>query len=532
MLKTLIAFMLCCCTLLSCRAKSTDKIDRELRELDAAAIAAAGIDTTQLNPIEKLLLRQLVTGEWIQKDQGELQFPVFELTEQDYLVTEECIAELLREQGYVAPTPELFRKQVQHYFGFEPGDQQQHMTFEGGDAGWVKTEEPFNLDYNAEEGLYEFHFDPDNRQVTLLLDLPTLTDYRTRYPQLAAVEKYVNREKRLSLLLDKFMPDLSKKERAGYSLTLYGDCDPEWFSGNSRRLVNQLASYNRYLFNGDPASFGLMLIRRDPLIDYISYLGGLRPPKLEVGQPISSLIEFHGTDSLTLRHSSWSVLAAAKGDLNGDEEQDLALVIGLDPQMLAFDFNNPDSVSRSDFNDDTDYPCEQLRNRILIIAMSEKGEQRIHTIQPNLIPRFPDWNSNADDPFEFLEIENGNLVLTERSWMSAGSWWMSVDKFTFGYDPASKQLLFNEYYSESSHRATDENIHRTIELKRGMSTRISTEQVENPASPDGMSTVQKTLMQSFAPIPLLSIDTLKRGAEYRVSKETDEEQQIMIYTLE
>lgn len=517
--RLLATLLLCNTALYACSGtKTTAEIDRELRVLDSETIAAAGIDTTSLDAVEKQVLRHLLAGESIEingNNDYSLYIPrAFKPDEAYYLATQEAIISLLCKQGYVQPSPEQFRERVSTLFGITQGDLHQHLYFNG--EGWIPAEEDI-YGPESEEEYYVYvkyveslHFDPERRLVTTSSELPILVDYRNRYPRLAAVEQHINRKKRLSLMLDKAEVESDPELREPYVLNLFADLGAEWIQKVRREEIERLVARNKFLLNNDPASFQRMLRFYDPLTTQLFDKGGLRKPKIHPGSDIGELIEFHTRDSARLRgeYPGWEILSAARGDLNGDGKEDMAFVIGFGDRMLGFDYADTLNDSRYEYND---YPPERLRERTLVVALSERERPGlpIGIVNEKLIPCFPAWNSNADDAFDGIDISNGELVLHERSWMSAGSWW--TDTYRYGFRFIDEQLRLVNREQTRFHRGSGEAYLTHLDLETGRySSKSYNEFEETKSSP--------TYVLLFEPLPLLALEKLERGGTYPLSK--------------
>lgn len=522
-MRFLTILLLCAAALWGCsRTKTIAEIDRELRELDAKAIAAAGIDTTALDVVEKQVLRHLLSGAGISSDGYSL--PTFDSDEAYYLAVQDATAALLPEQGYVPPATEQFCERIHNIFGIAQGEEAQPLRLDGEDwiPSYVNDRYALEDDYN--EGLPTLQLDPERRQIAILTKLPLLTDYRNRYPHLAAVEQYIDREKRLQLLLDRREIEPDPEVRKGYSLLLFADMDSTWFYNYRQFDVERVTAYNKFLLNDDPVSFQRMLRRYDPLVDGLYGEGGRGRLKIGVGDDIGELFEFHGRDSVTFKVSypGQAILGAARGDLNGDGLEDVAFVVGFDPEMLCFDY--ADTLA-SPHNEYTDRPDEPLRSRTLIVALSEKGKQGlpIRIVHEKLLPCFPAWDSFADDPFEGIGISDGCLTLHECSWMSAGSWW--TGNFTYGFEYVDAQLRLTSYETSGFHRGTGEGTSTILDIKNGVCIAGSFSISDKTDSAPSDTT-------RFAPRPLIPLEKLERGGEYVLSESEKEEDAIQIYLLD
>lgn len=506
-MKRLIPAIVCCMLFCGCpRAKDPGYAER-LRAIDAAAVTAAGLDTAQLDATGKLLLRELLAGVEIHDADYNSTFGTYEMSEEDCRIAQQYIARMLGEQGYAAPTEEEFRRRLHLFFGIDLKREQEHLSL--GDEGWIPLtgEERYTSGIEDYYGptMWHLHIDATNRHISTELSLPLLCDYRNRYPQIAAVEQYIDRGKRLEILLDKLEDEkkIDKGSRAEYELTLFCDQIPRW------KLTNDpIVAINKFLFHDDAASFRYLMEQ----YDYASFTDQLKEcgydyadPRIDSPGDLGDLLDIR-PDTLIVKRPGWVVLAAAQGDLDGDGQEDRTLVIGLNPEMLRREYGEGEA-SRSD----EEGPSEELRNRILIVAQGNAGkpEWTIRTVHRNLIPRYPAWGSNRDDPFDGLDLSEGRLTLRERSWMSAGSWW--TDTYRYGFRFIDGQLRLVNREQTRLHRGTGEAYLTYLDLETGRySSKSYNEFDETEPSP--------TYVLLFKPLPLLALENLERGETYPLSK--------------
>lgn len=520
-MKLLIPAIVCCMLFCGCPRAKDPGYAEQLRAIDAAAVTAAGLDTAQLDATGKLLLRELLAGVEIHDADYNSTFGTYEMSEEDCRIAQQYIARMLAERGYAAPTEEEFRRRLHLFFGIDLKREQEHLSL--GDEGWIPLtgEERYTSGIEDYYGptMWHLHIDATNRHVSTELSLPLLCDYRNRYPQIAAVEQYIDRGKRLEILLDKLEDEkkIDKGSRAEYELTLFCDQIPRW------KLTNDpIVAINKFLFHDDAASFRYLMEQ----YDYASFTDQLKEcgydyaePRIDSPGDLGDLLDIR-PDTLIVKRPGWVVLAAAQGDLDGDGQEDRALVIGLNPEMLRREYGQGEA-SRSD----EEGPSEELRNRILIVAQGNAGkpEWTIRTVHRNLIPRYPAWGSNRDDPFDGLDLSEGRLTLRERSWMSTGSWWTGVYEYTFEY--VGSQFCLTACESTELHRASGESTAISIDLKNGVRTGKKYNEFDT-----GVPAKYDTL--HFMPRPQLLLEEMERGREYRLSEETSGSEQITITPME
>ena len=110
----------------------------------------------------------------------------------------------------------------------------------------------------------------------------------------------------------------------------------------------------------------------------------------------------------------WKIHKQAKGDLNKDGVQDLAIVI--------------QGTDKGNFQSD-EYHKIDSNPRELIILFGKKGAgcYELSEQSSTFIPIHDDMY--MDDPFDGMSISKGTLHLDYRIWMSAGSW--STSMYTY-----------------------------------------------------------------------------------------------------
>lgn len=146
---------------------------------------------------------------------------------------------------------------------------------------------------------------------------------------------------------------------------------------------------------------------------------------------------------------NWKVLSTAKGDLNKDGINDLALVIeNTDKKYLEI---NEGGLGRDTIN---------LNPRILGIYFGNIKGEFIKKEQYNKFIILQD-SPTMDEPFDGIEIlKNGVLKIDFHFWYSAGSWNMSNHTYKFRFQNNKFELI--GYDSSDRHRGTGETIDYSI----------------------------------------------------------------------
>lgn len=151
----------------------------------------------------------------------------------------------------------------------------------------------------------------------------------------------------------------------------------------------------------------------------------------------------------------WRLEQTARGDLNGDKIDDIALAIhSNDPKLIV---QNPDGMGRDTFDSNP---------RSVIVALGRKGGGYSRIAANHvLIPRVD--NAVIDDPFDSapMAIQNGALTISIRFWSSAGSWSMSNTRFTFRLRDGALSLV--GYDKDHIHRGSGEKTTTSVNFLTG-----------------------------------------------------------------
>ncbi len=146
--------------------------------------------------------------------------------------------------------------------------------------------------------------------------------------------------------------------------------------------------------------------------------------------------------------AGWHILSSASGDLNGDEQTDVAMVIESDVAMVE---NRGPSGTR----------VEPAKARILLVLFRQQGAPglRLAARHDTFILRA---NEGVDfDPFEELRIDGGALVIP----FYGGGWWRFNAAYTFRY--RNDEFVLDAVDRTDYHASTGEFESRSVDFLSG-----------------------------------------------------------------
>jgi hypothetical protein len=154
----------------------------------------------------------------------------------------------------------------------------------------------------------------------------------------------------------------------------------------------------------------------------------------------------------------WKLLEVVKADLNSDGRDDLVFVSEeADPKKITKALPANDGV-------------RNLNPRVLVVLLVEEGGYRKLAEYGKLIPpAFDPMYDMMDDRFDGISVKKGILTVGFRYWASAGTWWMSMEKFKFRLEAGRLRLIGSE--TDSFNRGSGEKYlvstnHLTGKVKR------------------------------------------------------------------
>lgn len=136
---------------------------------------------------------------------------------------------------------------------------------------------------------------------------------------------------------------------------------------------------------------------------------------------------------------NWEILRQASGDLNNDGHEDVALV-----------------------TQPTDQNLVGTNQRTLMILFQDPRNQSYDLIIKNNSFILNKENPEMDEPFVGMAIQEGDLVLHFKYWVSAGSWYMSDNTYIFSYLDNDFVLIGAE--TREIHRASGESLELSVDF--------------------------------------------------------------------
>lgn len=139
----------------------------------------------------------------------------------------------------------------------------------------------------------------------------------------------------------------------------------------------------------------------------------------------------------------WVIIGEASGDLNGDNTEDVALVIqNTDPKYMVLNHSGmgEDSIDANP------------RALLILFGNAESLTYRLALRSDSVILRNDD--PIMQDPFSEIAINNGNLEIGFISFANAGSWYSYYNKYIFRYRQGEFALIGAE--TGENHRSSGE----------------------------------------------------------------------------
>jgi hypothetical protein len=148
----------------------------------------------------------------------------------------------------------------------------------------------------------------------------------------------------------------------------------------------------------------------------------------------------------------WIVDGQATGDLNGDDRQDVALVLKMD---------NPANRIAPSWNPEASYDTNP---RMLVVVFARRSGGYVQAaVDHRLIPRLS--NPHQDDPFDEVVITTETLRVKMHLFMSAGGWEASGSSYTLRWQDGAFKLIGFE--RDTVGRNTGETTEVSLNYLRG-----------------------------------------------------------------
>jgi len=196
----------------------------------------------------------------------------------------------------------------------------------------------------------------------------------------------------------------------------------------------------------------------------------------------------------------WKIITTAKGDLNKDGSEDIAIVI--------------EDTKKENFIPNTSMGSSKLNvnPRTLIILFKHKpdGSFYLGAMQDTFIPEENDpENSCLADPLlqdGGIDIIKGNLIVDFNYWLSCGSYGVSNKQYTFRYQDNNFALI--GYDTSEYSRSSGEMSHTSVNF---LTKKKSTTTGENMFEDD--KSKHKTTWKPIKIDRLLTLTDLNRTSE-------------------
>lgn len=191
---------------------------------------------------------------------------------------------------------------------------------------------------------------------------------------------------------------------------------------------------------------------------------------------------------------NWKTLGEAKGDLNGDKTEDIALVL----KAANAKFINKNEGLGSDTFD--------TNPRMLVILFGSNDGYKLAE-QNNRIIAMAD-SPTMEEPFDSIEIKNGVLQIKQHIFMSAGGWGTSNYTYKFRYQNADFALIGAD--TTSLQRNTGETETRSYNF---LTRKVKVEKgsIENNKS--------NSTLRNFKVIKMQTLKNFPKPFEWEVEKD-------------
>lgn len=190
----------------------------------------------------------------------------------------------------------------------------------------------------------------------------------------------------------------------------------------------------------------------------------------------------------------WTIMGEAEGDLNGDKQKDIVLVVkGTDPKFIT----KHDGLGESPFD---------TNPRMLAILFWENNAYKLVQQSTSFIA-MADYPTMSE-PFQAVKITNGVLQFDFEMFMSAGGWGMSNQNYKFRYQKGKFELIGAD--KTDIQRNTGEMESRSYNFVTGK-VKITKGNTEGKNDKVTWKTYKSKTLQTF--------DTLPKPFEWEIEKD-------------
>lgn len=175
-------------------------------------------------------------------------------------------------------------------------------------------------------------------------------------------------------------------------------------------------------------------------------------------------IKLNGNSMHDFVPNGWAILKSAKGDLNSDQHNDVALVL-----------QHRDSVSLSK-DEDGYLDTVTTQPRILVIAFFNSTTKQFDLIEQSNSFILDHDNPSMDDPFQNISIANQILQIDFSIFYNMGSWQTSTNCYKFRFRDHEFKLIGADYNSTMRNTGETEDRSYNFLTKK---VKITTGNIEN-----------------------------------------------------
>ncbi|WP_299897209.1 hypothetical protein [uncultured Aquimarina sp.] len=211
------------------------------------------------------------------------------------------------------------------------------------------------------------------------------------------------------------------------------------------------------------------------------------------GQKQSIILKQKNKKIESLIPENWTIIAMDKnGDLNDDGIDDLVFVIKKE------DVNN--IIANSEIGSDS----LDVNPKILGIYFKDKNGCFEKQLQHDTFVVVNN-NPTMEEPFQNLEVSNGELTFKFQEFYNAGSWYVNNESYTFKYNEGLFKLI--RYSNLNFHRATMESEEENTDYIKGIT--LITKESFSEDDDEKENPIIKSNTINFTPKKLQSLRELK-----------------------
>lgn len=209
-------------------------------------------------------------------------------------------------------------------------------------------------------------------------------------------------------------------------------------------------------------------------------------PKIKTdGQSISNFIP-----------NKWELLDSAKGDLNGDKNDDIAFII---------QYKDSISIEKIEFEEKETVITQP---RILILAFFNPILKKYELIEQSNSFILNHDNPNMNEPFQDINITKEVLRIDFAIFMNMGGWGMSNNSYVFRYQKNEFKLIGADY--NYTNRGSGETESRSYNFST-KKVKISTGNIS--------SDKEKTILRPFKYDKLKTLKTFNQPFTWEIEKD-------------